>query len=56
MLDVERITPFFFFTSKQHIFLNCKYSDMKHLMDFLLVVPFEAVVVKMGAKNNIVLF
>lgn len=34
---------------------NCKYSKMKHLMDFILVVPYEAVVCKMEAKNNIVL-
>lgn len=32
------------------------YSEMEYLMNFLPVVPYEAVVGKIEAKNNIVLF
>lgn len=57
MLHVQHFTDFYLLSQMQQVSLNCKYTEMKHLMDlkdFLLVVPYEAVVGKLEAKNNIV--
>lgn len=52
MLHVQHFTDFYLLSQMQQVSLNCKYTEMKHLMDlkdFLLVVPYEAVVGKLEA-------